>query len=184
MFTYREELAFMCPYQEKLTFNRRIFGMCMKLKIIFLGVFLTASALTVKAQKSDSVTREEMTKYVVMMDSVESWKKIMAETNIKLAQGNKKITAARYTQLLPLLYDEKKLSEAKATVDEIAYLKKAMEIRNENARNFQNAFTFLMANVGEGTYKKVSKAVASDPKVKERYIYEINKLNGNKEASQ
>lgn len=151
----------------------------MKLKIIFFGVLLTAVAFTTKAQKVDSVTREEMTKYVVMMDSVESWKKIMAETSIKLARGNEKITAARYTKLLPLLDDQKKLNEANATADEIGYLKKAMEIRNENARDFQDAFTSLMANVGEATYKKVSKAVASDPKVKERYIHEINKLNGN-----
>lgn len=156
----------------------------MRLKITFLAVLLTASVFTTKAQKPDSVTRGEMTKYVVMMDSVETLKRIMAETNVKLAKGNDKITPARYNILLPLLDDQKKLSEAKATPDEISYLKKAMEIRNKKAQNFSATFTSLIANTGEATYKKVSKAVATDPKTKQRYIYEINKLNGNMNKDQ
>jgi len=174
----------MARYPEKLIFNRRIFGTCMRMKIIFLGVLLTALVVTTNAQKPDSVTREEMTKYVVMMGSVEMWKRIMSETNVKLAKGNEKITAARYNTLLPLLDDQKKLSDAKASPDEISYLKKSMEIRIKNAQNFSAVFTSLLATTGEATYKKVSKAVASDPKVRERYIHEINKLNGNAGADQ
>lgn len=169
----------MCPYPEKTIFNRRIFGTGMRVKIILLGVLLTATVLTVKAQKRDSVTNEELNRYAVMMDSLETLKKQRNDISVKLAKGNAKITAARYQQLLPIIDDQAKLTAAKATSDEIAYVKKALTSLMEEGQKFQTAFTSLMNEyVGYDTYNKVKKAIETNPRVKERYTAEMKARNG------
>lgn len=169
----------MCPYQEKTIFNRRIFGTGMRVKIILLVVLLTATVFTVKAQKRDSVTSEELNRYAVMMDSLETLKKQRNDISVKLAKGNTKITAARYQQLLPIIDDQKKLAAAKASADEVTYVKNAITTLTKEGQKFQTAFTSLMNEyVGYDTYNKVKKAVETNPKVKERYTAEIKALNG------
>lgn len=168
----------MCPYQENPIFNRIIFGTCMKIKITFLAILLTAG-LCAKAQKRDSVTNAELNRYAVMMDSLETLKKNRAQISAKLAKGNTKITPARYTQLLPIVEDQKKLAAAKATPDEISYVKDALKTLTAEGQKFSSTFTSLMSEyVGYDTYNKVKQAVDSDPKVKSRLEVEIYRING------
>lgn len=168
----------MCPYQENPIFNQRIFGTCMKMKITFLAILFIAG-LSAKAQKSDSVTSTELNRYAIMMDSLETLKKNRAQISAKLAKGNAKITAARYTQLLPIVDDQKKLTAAKATPDEISYVKDALKTLTAEGQKFSSIFTSLMSEyVGYDTYNKVKQAVESDPKVKSRLEVEIYRING------
>ncbi len=150
----------------------------MKMKICVLTLLVLASVL-VKAQKRDSVTNEELHKYAVMMDSLETLKKSRAEMSIRLAKGNAKITPSRYTQLLPIIDDSKKLTEAKATADEIAYVKDAMTKLTQTQQAFQTTFNELMTKyVGYDTYNKVKRAIANDKRVKDRFYIESNRING------
>lgn len=150
----------------------------MKMKICVLTLLVLAS-VAVKAQKRDSVTNEELHKYAVMMDSLEALKKSRAEMSIRLAKGNAKITPSRYTQLLPIIDDSKKLAEAKATADEIAYVKDAMTKLTQTQQAFQTTFNELVAKyVGYDAYNKVKKAIATDHKVKYRYEVELNRISG------
>jgi hypothetical protein len=135
-----------------------------------LVLSLTCITLLAGAQKRDSINNEDLTRYAVMMDSVQSVQKKISNRTIELARGNSKITPARYTALLPLADDQKKLTEAKATSDEIAYIKKALAIRTEDGLKLSNTFQALMNEyVGYDTFNRVKAAIASDPKVKRRY---------------
>lgn len=150
----------------------------MKMKISVLVIVLLTT-VAAKAQKRDSVTNEELHKYAVVIDSLETLKKSRAEMSTRFAKGNNKITPSRYTQLLPIIDDNKKLSEAKATADEIAYVKDAMAKLTQAQQTFQTTFNELVAKyVGYDTYNKVKKAIAADKHVKDRYYVEINRLNG------
>lgn len=150
----------------------------MKMKISVLVIVLLTT-VAAKAQKRDSVTNEELHKYAVVIDSLETLKKSRAEMSTRFAKGNNKITPSRYTQLLPIIDDNKKLSEAKATADEIAYVKDAMAKLTQAQQTFQTTFNELVAKyVGYDTYNKVKKAIAADKRVKDRYYVEINRLNG------
>jgi uncharacterized protein (DUF1697 family) len=141
----------------------------MKRKLILI-LGLTFITLLASAQKRDSINNEDLTRYAVMMDSVQSVQKKISNRTIELARGNSKITPARYTALLPLADDQKKLTEAKATPDEIAYVKKALAIRTEDGLKLSNTFQALMNEyVGYDTFNRVKAAIASDPKVKRRY---------------
>lgn len=149
----------------------------MKMKISVLAMVLLA-ALSAGAQKRDSVTNEELHKYVVVIDSLETLKKSRAEMSTRFAKGNTKITPARYTQLLPIIDDSKKLAEAKATADEIAYVKDAMSKLTQAQQIFQNTFNELVAKyVGYDTYNKVKRAIAADKRVKERYEAELSRVS-------
>jgi hypothetical protein len=148
--------------------------------IFYLSILcLTLFSFSAQAQKPDSVTTEELTKYVVMMDSVETLKNNLANVSTKYSKGNAKITADRYNKLLPMANDDKKLTEAKATPDEIAYVKKAIAERNQETQKFQDTFTSLMNTyVGYDTFNKVRKAIAADATVKARYDAEMKKRSG------
>jgi hypothetical protein len=135
-----------------------------------LVLSLTCITLLAGAQKRDSINNEDLERYAIMMDSVQSVQKKISNRTIELARGNSKITPARYTALLPLADDPKKLTEAKATSDEIAYVKKALAIRTEDGLKLSNTFEALMNEyVGYDTFNRVKAAIASDPKVKRRY---------------
>ncbi|CAN0498550.1 unnamed protein product, partial [Phaeothamnion confervicola] len=127
----------------------------------------------------DSVTNAELNRYAVMMDSLDVLKKQRSEISSKVSKGNTKITAARYQQLLPIIDDPKKLEAAKATAEEIAYVKKAIASLTEEGKKFQTAFSSLMSEyVGYETYNKVRKAISTDPNVKTRYEAELKRLSG------
>lgn len=141
----------------------------MRRKFILI-LSLTCITLLAGAQKRDSINNEDLERYAIMMDSVQSVQKKISNRTIELARGNSKITPARYTALLPLADDQKKLTEAKATPDEIAYVKKALAIRTEDGLRLSNTFQELMNGyVGFDTFNRVKAAVASDPNVKRRY---------------
>lgn len=152
--------------------------MRIRLKFTFL-ILLVATSLSATAQKRDSVTNEELHKYAVMMDSLQTLKKQRAEMSTRLAKGNAKISPARYQLLLPIIDDQKKLTEAKATKEEIEYVKKALDSLLQEGRKFQTAFTSLMNEyVGYDTYNKVKQEIETNNRVKDRYTAETNKLNG------
>lgn len=141
-----------------------------------LTLSVTLFSLSAKAQNADSVTTEELTKYVIMMDSLEGYKRNLTEATAKLTGTNNKISAARYNQLAGIINNPEKLAEAKATQDEITYVKKTVAQRTEETLKLQNAFNTLMNEyVGYDTFNKVRKAISTDPKVKTRYDAEMKK---------
>jgi len=112
-----------------------------------LNKFLTSVFvfMLLGASTQAQVTDEELKKYAIAMDSIETLKFQLTGTLNKIAKGNDKISAKRYTTLIPIVNDAAKLAEANATPEEIAYLKQAVTTRNEETIKFQKAFQSLVS---------------------------------------
>ena len=116
------------------------------------------------------ITNEELKKYIITMDSIETLKNQLTVSMNNLSKGNSKISSERFTTLMPIITNEAKLTEAKATPEEIAYVKKAVAIRDEETRKFQNAYQSLISNyMGSETFTKVRNGLKSDATLKRKY---------------
>lgn len=157
----------MCPYQEKLTFNRRIFGMCMRITIIFLTLILIL-AFSAKAQKS-GVTGEELMKYAIATDSLNKLSNQFRETSLKLS-NDPKIATARQQQLAQTHGDSTKLVQINATVYERAYLKRVNKQLAKETDKFREAYQSLINDyVGGTTFSKVKSQLKIDAKLKHKF---------------
>jgi hypothetical protein len=140
----------------------------MKATVFFLFFFIYMMVgFTSYSQK---VTSDELKRYAIALDSIETLKDALTASLNKIAKGNSKISAQRYTALMPIVQDPTKLSEAKATADEIAYIKRAAEIQREETVKFQKAYTALISGyVGDSTFGKVRTALVTDTVLKKTY---------------
>lgn len=134
--------------------------------LLFLFIYLIVG-FTSYGQK---VTGDELKRYAVAIDSIETLKDVLTASLNKIAKGNAKISTQRYSALMPIAQDATKLSEAKATSDEIAYVKRAAEIQREETVKFQKAYTALISGyVGDSTFGKVRNALVTDTVLKKTY---------------
>jgi hypothetical protein len=133
----------------------------------FTLLLIAMSAFTcVQAQ----ITNEELKKYIITMDSIETLKNQLTVSMNNLSKGNSKISAERFNTLMPIITNEAKLTEAKATADEIVYVKKAVAIREEETRKFQNAYQSLISGyMGSESFTKVRNGLKSDATLKKKY---------------
>lgn len=140
----------------------------MKLPVFFLFFFMFIMVgFTSYSQK---VTPDELKRYAVALDSIETLKDALTASLNKIAKGNKKVSAQRYTVLMPIAQDATKLTEAKATADEIAYVKGAAETQRKETVKFQKAYTALISGyVGDSTFGKVRTALVTDTTLKKSY---------------
>jgi hypothetical protein len=128
---------------------------------------LFCAALSLQAQ---AITLDELKKYIIAMDSIEALKVHLTETFNNLSKGNDKISSTRYHALVPVANDDTKLKDANATPEEIAYVKKAAAIKDEETIKFQKAFQSLIQDyVGEAVFTKVRNGLKTDPGLKKKY---------------
>lgn len=148
-------------------------------KLFFLLMGITVlSGVPAVAQDEVSVTDEELMKYAVLMDSVESMKENLIETITDLVENNETISAARYNELSKIADDSVKLAEAKATPEEIAALNNIVKRKEEETNRINETFQSLARDyVGAATYNKVRKAIQSDPEVKQKYEAMLDELD-------
>lgn len=147
---------------------------CLYPRIAFkmkLNSFITLISLILVSTLSNAqVTDTDLKKYVLVMDSIETLKSQMTYKINKLATGNSKISPARFNALMPIVNDQAKLTEVKATPEEIAYVKKAANIRDEETIKFQQTFQSLIINyMGSDSFTKVRNALKSDTVLKKKY---------------
>jgi hypothetical protein len=134
--------------------------------------FLLFSLLTfvVTSSNAQKVTVDELKRYAIAMDSIETLKNHLTFTVNKLSKGNANVSAQRYTVLIQIANDAAKLAEAKATPEEIAYVKRAVSIQNEETIKFQKAYQSLISNyVGDQDFGKVRYALKSDTILQHKY---------------
>src|SRR5688572_1420248 len=113
----------------------------MKLNRLFAVIFF--STITFSFTYAQKISDEELTKYRIVMDSLEVLKNQLTVTINTLSKGSK-ISHDRFNKLMPIINDQAKLSEAHATADEIEHVKKAVAIRNEETIKFQKAYQELI----------------------------------------
>ena len=138
---------------------------------------------TINAQNSTTaqseITDEELEKYAVTMDSVEDMKTSLLEDITKMVESNEKMTNARYNDLSKIVDDEAALQEAKATPEEIAFLKEVAAKKEEGTKKIQETFQSMAKDfVGASSYNKIKNQLKTNPELKKRYESQLDKLAG------
>ena len=153
----------------------------MKYITLLFVSFLIINSQSIFAQ--EQVTDEELKKYAVTMDSVNDMKASLLEEISAMVKANTGLTNARYNELTKIMNDEAKLAAAKATPEEIAFMKSIAEKKSEGtAKITQTLQTMAKEYVGATSYNKVKKALATDAELKTKYqsmLEELDKVEVN-----
>ncbi|MBX2915170.1 MAG: hypothetical protein KF856_07850 [Cyclobacteriaceae bacterium] len=125
---------------------------------------------TVSFAQDVTVTDEELTKYATAMDSINEMSAEVKEMITELVKNNKVVTATRYNEISKIITDETKLAEAKATPEEIAFVKELAAKRDSATVQINAAVQSLAKDfVGAATFNKVRKALSADVELKSKY---------------
>jgi hypothetical protein len=139
------------------------------MKNIFLFVIGCLAVGTAYSQ-NQTVSSEELAKYITAMDSVNKLTAAVKDTITEMVKKNKAVSASRYNELSKIIGDDVKLAEAKATPEEIAFVKQVTQRKEEETAKVNQTFQSLAKDyVGAATFNKVKKALAADPKLKAKY---------------
>jgi hypothetical protein len=149
------------------------------LKVVGCAALMFCSYLAFAQTGAPEITDEELTKYAVAMDSIDDMKADLLKSISEFVKNNDKISGARYNELSKIINDEQKLTEAKATPEEIAAVKEVLAKKDEGTAKIQETIqTLAKEYVGASVYNKVKKALATDAEIKSRYeaiLAEVNK---------
>src|SRR5688572_20432924 len=128
------------------------------------------NASTTQSTSGESeITDEELEKYAVTMDSINDMKQTLLNEITSMVKGNDKLTNARYNELSKIIDDEAALTNAKATPEEIAFIKEVAAKKDAGTIEIQETFqTMAKEYVGASSYNKIKKALDEDPEVKKR----------------
>lgn len=146
-------------------------------KTFFLMALSIALVGAVRAQDAAQVSDDELQRYAVMMDSIDEMRVGLLAKISEMVKNTDKITVARYNDLSKISNDAAKLEEAKATPDEIAFLKEIQALKDSGTTEINTTFkTMAKEYVGASTYNKVKKAITDDGEAKSKYETMLNKL--------
>jgi oligoendopeptidase F len=142
----------------------------MGLKMKLNALIAITALLLVSTLSNAQVTDTELKSYIMVIDSIKTLKDQLTAKMNQLATGNGKVSPGRFNSLMPIIENQTKLADLKATPEEIAYVKKAAAIRDEETRKFQQAYQSLITNdIGNDVFTKVRNALKSDTTLKKRY---------------
>ncbi|MBX2897575.1 MAG: hypothetical protein KF763_19195 [Cyclobacteriaceae bacterium] len=140
----------------------------MKAKFFIIPILCLLSI--VAFTQDATVTEEELTRYATAMDSINEMSAEVKEMITELVKNNKVVTATRYNEISKIISDETKLAEAKATPEEIAFVKELAAKRDSATVQINAAVQSLAKDfVGAATFNKVRKALSTDAELKGKY---------------
>jgi len=141
----------------------------MKSKRIVSIVAAVLMALPAFSQEV-SISEEELGKYATAMDSVNEMSAAVLVTISDMVKNSTVMKPSRYNDLSKIAKDEVKLAEAKATPEEIEFLKQVAAKKDEGSANINAAVQSLAKDyVGVSVFNKVKKALGTDTDLKTRY---------------
>jgi len=150
----------------------------MKYQAILLTTFFLFAGKTILAQ--EAITDEELKKYAVAMDSISDMKTALLTSLSDMVKSNEEMRNDRYNELSKIIDDEAKLAEAKATPEEIAFIKEVVTKKEEGTAAITQTFQRLAKEyIGATSYNKVKKALVSDADVKSRYQSFLDEVEKN-----
>ncbi len=136
----------------------------------FLFPLVTLFTISAALAQEITVSDDELTKYATAMDSINEMSADVKIMITDMVKNGSAMTATRYNEISKIISDETKLVEAKATPEEISFVKEVAAKRDEEAAKINLAFQSLAKDyVGAATYNKVKKALSSDPELKGKY---------------
>lgn len=129
--------------------------------------------------ESAEITDEQLEKYAVTMDSVNDMKASLLKDIEAMVKDNEKMTNARYNELSKIADDPAALAKAKATPEEVAFMKEVAAKKEEGTAKIQDTFQSMAKEyVGASDYNKIKKALATDTELQKRYQTHMDKLGG------
>jgi len=143
-------------------------------------LLLFVSLMVVTSQSlfaQEQITDEELKKYVVAMDSINDMKASLLEEIGEMVKANEGLTNARYNELSKIMNDEAKLAAAKATPEEIAFMKQVAAKKSEGTAEITQTFQALAKEyVGAASFNKIKKALTTDTELKSKYQSMLDEL--------
>ena len=134
--------------------------------VVFLTIIQVAQAQT----PAPAFTDEDLKKYAITMDSVADMQATMRDQVAEMVQKNTVMSVARYNELFKIAEDTAKLAEAKATPEEIKFVKDVADKRKEIIANINTTYQALAKDyVGLKQFNAIKKSLASDEAVKAKY---------------
>ena len=150
----------------------------MKFLTFLMSVVLTAAISVANAQQTTpAFSDEDLKKYAITMDSVKSMQETVNATTAEMVQKNTVMPVQRYNELFKIADDQAKLAEAKATPEEIAFVKQVADKRKEETAKVNAAFQAMVKELGVSKYNAIKKSLATDAEVKAKYETISNDLN-------
>jgi len=143
----------------------------MKQMRLLIPVILLAVTTIARAQTTPAAfTDEDLKKYAITMDSVKGMQESLNNTITEMVRKNTVMKVERYNELFKIMGDEAKLAEAKATPEEIAFVKSVAAKRVEESSKITATFQKLAKEyVGLKPFNAIKKSLATDQALKEKY---------------
>ncbi len=148
----------------------------MSAKFFLISVICLMSISPAFSQEA-TVSEEELTKYATAMDSINEMSAEVIILITDLVKNTDLMNATRYNELSKIINNETKLTEAEATLEEVAFVKEVAVKKGEATARINEAFQSLAKDyIGAATYNKVKKALGSDVELKNKYDSLITEL--------
>jgi len=142
----------------------------MKTNHILTLIFGLSVTISQSFAQNLAISDEELLKYATAVDSVNE---MSASVRLELAdmvKSSDAVKPSRYNDLNKIINDSTKLAEAKATPEEIAFVKQVVAKKEEGMTNINATYqTLAKEYVTPAVFNKVKKAIASDAMTKKRY---------------
>lgn len=142
----------------------------MKLFKFFLSVVLINAAFISYGQTTKpAFNDEDLKKYAITMDSVKGMQEKLNASITEMVQKNTVMKVDRYNALFKVIDDQAKLDEAKATPEEIAFVKQVAEKRSTETATITATFQKMAKEyVGLKAFNAIKKSLTTDQALKEK----------------
>lgn len=141
---------------------------------------LTLMLVTFGLQAQETVSDEELKKYAVAIDSINTMKASLLNEIKGMVESNDSMTNARYNELSKIMNDEAKLKEANATEAELKFMKEVAQYKTDGTAKITETFQLLAKEyVGASTFNRVKKAITEDEAIRTKYRVYMDELEKN-----
>jgi hypothetical protein len=148
------------------------------LTFLMTVVFVSLIGVSMAQTSTPGFSDVDLKNYAIVMDSVEGMKKAVTATITEMVQKNTVMSVPRYNELFKIADDQAKLAEAKATPEEVAFVKQVADKRKEETAKINAVFQALVKDkIGLTKYSAIKKSLESDADVKAKYESITNDLN-------
>jgi hypothetical protein len=140
------------------------------LKVILPMIFLCAVSLAKAQTAKPAFTDEDLKKYAITMDSVNGMKETLKTIIADMVQKNTVMKVTRYNELFKIIDNPEKLAEAKATPEEIAFVKEVDAKRVDETARINATYQGLAKDyVGLKAFNAIRKSLETDQALKAKY---------------
>lgn len=133
---------------------------------IFLICFISTSLFAQNSVPQGTDKMRELKKFAVLSDTLNILTEKLKSRLTKFSAGDASTTASRYRQLLPIIDDNLKLTEAKATQAEISYVKKSRDMSMKESAEYTDAVQSLIDAYGNKEYTDMKNRLKTDLRLK------------------